>query len=50
MGCLEQRSFKETRIKLYITKVLPALLYGSQYWIFKVRETRRITAAEMQYM
>jgi predicted lipoprotein len=50
MGCLDQRSFKETRMKLYNTKVLPAHLYGSQNWIFKVRETGKITAAEMQYV
>jgi hypothetical protein len=26
------------------------LLYGSETWTIKARETRRITAAEMKYM
>jgi hypothetical protein len=49
-GCLDHRNFKETRIKLYNTRTLPALLNFSQKWTIKTRETRRIIAAEMQYM
>ena len=39
---------KKTRIKLYITLALPALLYGSENWTIKARDKRRITAAEIQ--
>jgi hypothetical protein len=45
-----QNLLKKTRIKLYNTWVLPAVLYGSENWTFKARDTRRITAAEMNYM
>jgi hypothetical protein len=30
--------------------ILPALLHDSQYWTFKGRYARRITAAEVKYM
>jgi hypothetical protein len=40
----------KTRIKLYSTLALPTLLYGSENWTIKARNTRRITAAEMKYM
>jgi hypothetical protein len=30
-----QKSLNETRIKLYITLSLPALLYGSENWTIK---------------
>ena len=40
----------QTRIKLYNTLALPILLYGSETWIIKARDARRITAAEMKYM
>jgi hypothetical protein len=29
---------------------LPVLLYGSETWTIKARDTRKITAAEMKYM
>ena len=45
-----QKSLKKTRIKLYNTSALPVLLYGSEAWTIKARDTRRITAAEMKYM
>jgi len=34
----------------YNTLALPVLLYGSETWTIKARDTRRITAAEMKYM
>ena len=37
-------------MKLYNTLALPVLLYGSETWIVKARDARRITAAEMKYM
>jgi hypothetical protein len=45
-----QNYLKETRIKLYNTLALPVLLYGSETWTIKARDTRRITAAEIKYM
>ena len=45
-----QKTLKKTRIKLYNTLALPVLLYGSETWTIKARDTRRITAAEMKYM
>jgi hypothetical protein len=45
-----QKSLKKTIIKLYNTLALPLLLYGSETWTVKARDTRRITAAEMKYM
>jgi hypothetical protein len=49
--CLDhKKTLKKTRIKLYNTLALPGLLYGSETWTFKARDTRRITAAEMIYM
>jgi hypothetical protein len=44
------QTLKKTRIKLYNTLALPVLLYGSETWTNKARDTRRITAAEMKYM
>ena len=44
-----QKSLKKTRIKLYNTLALPVLLYGSETWTIKARDTRRITATEMKY-
>ena len=45
-----QKSLKKTRIKLYNTLARPILLYGSETWIIKARDTRIITAADMKYM
>jgi len=45
-----QKTLKKTRIKLYNTLALPVLLYGSETWIIKARDARRITAVEMKYM
>jgi hypothetical protein len=44
------KTLKKTRVKLYTTLALPALLYGSETWTIKTRDTRRKTAAEMIYM
>jgi hypothetical protein len=41
---------QKTRIKLYSTLALPAVLCGSVNWTIKARETRRVTAAEMKCM
>jgi hypothetical protein len=41
---------KKTLIKLYNTLALPTLLYGSENWIIKARDARRITSPEMKYM
>jgi hypothetical protein len=30
--------------------VLPVLLYGSETWTIKAKDTRRITAAEVKYV
>jgi hypothetical protein len=45
-----QKPPKKTRIKLYNTLALPELLYSSETWTIKAKDTRRITAAEMKYM
>jgi hypothetical protein len=48
--CLDhKKNLKKTRIKLYNTLALPVLLYGSETWTIKGKDTRRITAAEMKY-
>jgi len=44
--------FKDVRlpwVTLYNTLALSILLYGSETWIIKARDARRITAAEMKY-
>jgi hypothetical protein len=47
--CLgHKKTLKKTRIKLYNTLALPVLLHGSETWTIKARDTRRITAAEME--
>jgi hypothetical protein len=43
-------NLKKTRIKLYNTITLPTLLYGSENWTIKARDSSRITAAEIKYM
>ena len=45
-----QNTLKTTRIKLYSTLALPALLHGSQNLTITTSDVRRITAAEMKYM
>jgi hypothetical protein len=45
-----QKTFKKTRINLYKKLTFPVLLYGSETWTIKARDTRRITAAEMKHM
>jgi hypothetical protein len=45
-----QKTHKKTRIKLYNTLALPVLLYGSETWTSKARDTSSISAAEMKYM
>ena len=44
------KTLKKTRIELNDKLPLPALLYGSENWTIKGRDTRRITTAEMNYM
>ena len=39
-----------TRIKLYSTLGLPALLCGTENWKTTARDARRKTAAQMKYM
>jgi len=45
-----QKTLKKTRLKLYSTLALTHLLYGSQNWVIKLRDTSKITAAEVKYM
>jgi hypothetical protein len=45
-----QKPLKKTRINLLNTVAFPVLLYGSETWTVKARDSRRITAAEMKYM
>jgi len=40
----------KTRIKLYSTVAIPAVLRGGENWTIKARDARRITAAEMKRM
>jgi hypothetical protein len=44
-----KKPLKKTRIKLYNTLALPALLYLSENWTTKARDAK-ITAAQMKYM
>jgi len=46
----QKKPLRKTRIKVYNTLALPALLYGSETWTIKVSDERRITAAEMKCM
>jgi hypothetical protein len=48
--CLDHETLKKTIIKLYNTLGLPVLLYGSETWTIKARDTRRMSAAGMKYM
>jgi hypothetical protein len=41
---------KKTRIRLHNTLVLAVLLYSSENWIIKARDSRRLAVAEMKYM
>ena len=45
-----QKTLKKTRIELFNTLDLRALLYGSENWTITARDARRITAAEMKCM
>jgi hypothetical protein len=45
-----QNTLRETRIKLYSTLALPAVLYCSGNWTVRARSAGSITAAEMKYM
>jgi hypothetical protein len=44
-----QKTLKKTRIKLYNTLALSALLHSSDNWTITARDTKRRTAAEMKY-
>jgi len=46
MSLDHKKTLKKTRTKLYTTLALPILLYGSETSTLKVRDARRITAAE----
>ena len=50
MRFIPQKTLRKTRIKLYSTQSLPAVLHGSENWIIKTRDARRMTVAEMKYM
>jgi hypothetical protein len=39
-----QKTLKKTRIKLYITLVLPAMLHGCENWTIRATDIRRKTA------
>ena len=43
-----QKTLKKTKMKLYNTLSLPAVLHGSENWNIKSRNARRIKAAEMK--
>lgn len=43
-----QKTLKKTRIKLYNTLALTALLYGNESRTIKAGDKRRVTAAEME--
>jgi hypothetical protein len=45
-----QTTLKKTRIKLNNTLAVPDLLNGSENWIIRRKNTRRITAAGMKYV
>jgi len=45
-----QKALKKTRIQLYNTLTLPAVLLRSENYTIKGRDARRITAAEMKHM
>jgi hypothetical protein len=45
-----KKTLMKTRIKLNNTLALPTLLYGSEDWTIKARDSTRITAVEMKYM
>ena len=45
-----QKTLKKTEIKLYNSLALPALLYSSENWNIKLRDTRRIKTAAMKCM
>jgi hypothetical protein len=45
-----QKTLKKTRIKLFNTLDLPALLDCSENWTVTARDARRTTAAEMKCM
>jgi len=47
--CRPQKTPKKTRINLYSTPALAAVIYGSGNWTIKARGARRITAVEMKY-
>ena len=44
------KTLRKTRIKLCNTVSPPAVLHGSENWIIKANDARRITVAEMKYM
>jgi hypothetical protein len=44
------KTLKKKIIKLCNTLALPVLLYSSEIWTIKARDTRRISAAEMMYV
>jgi hypothetical protein len=43
-----QKTLNKIRIELYNTLALPSLLYGSDNWTIKERDSKRITAAKMK--
>ena len=47
---IRQKTLKKTRITLYNTIDLPALLYNSENWAIKATDARRITTAGTKYI
>jgi len=45
-----QKTLKKTKIKLYNTQALLALLHGTENLTITTRDARRITVAQMKYM
>jgi hypothetical protein len=50
MCCKPQQTLNKTRIKLYNTLALPALLYGCENWPIKATDARRITEEDRKYI
>lgn len=47
---IPQQILRKTRIQLYNTLALPAVLYDSENWTITATDAIRITAKEIKYM
>jgi hypothetical protein len=45
-----KQTLQKTRIQLYNTLALPAVLYDGENWTITATDARRITASEIKYM